>query len=142
MSTPCHCAVRGRNVQALALLLAAGCDIDQSHWSAAARVADSYEVLLLLLAAGLVAPGCALVADDAVGVGGARKRLQCTGFAQICGRATDVCIALQSLWLPALQVVDILIEACAPFAANLDYYLLWNLVVKVKHFTPTKCHSE
>jgi hypothetical protein len=83
----------GRHVDAVLLcgartqraLLAAGCDTDQSHWSAAARVADSYEVLLLLLAAGQVAPGPALVADDAVGV---RKRLQCTGFAQICRRAT------------------------------------------------------
>jgi hypothetical protein len=133
-STPCHCAVLERNVPALTLLLAAGCDVDRSHWLSAVAVADSYAVLLLLMAAGVgPAPGCALVADDVDGIADARRQIHRAGFEQIRVRATEICFALQSLQLPALQTILILIEACEPFAVQLDFHVLWNLVVTIKH---------
>lgn len=52
----------------------------------------------------------------------------------IKSRAIEVCIAMQDLGLDANRMSYIVIEACAPFAYNLDFYYVWNLVVRVKHF--------
>ena len=136
-NTPLRCAVLAHNEPAVALLLAAGCDADQSLWSAAARVGDAYDVLLLLLAAGVDPPTARMICDDAVGIESARQTIQRVGLDEIRERAFEICLALQSLRLPALQTVLILTEACAPFAAQLDFHRLWNLVVKVKHFQRT-----
>lgn len=73
------------------------------------------------------------IADDGADIRHARKEIQLVGFAMIRERAAQICIALQSLRIPALQLCEIVTEACTPFAAQLDFHLLWNLVVVVKH---------
>lgn len=52
-------------------------------------------------------------------------------------RAIEVCIALQDLQLDANRLCYIVIEACAPFAYDLAFHNVWNLVVKIKHWKPT-----
>jgi ankyrin repeat protein len=63
----------------------------------------------------------------------AKKRIERTGFAAIRARVLEICIALQSLAVPAPQLIEIVTAACAPFAAQLPYHYLWDAVVLVKH---------
>jgi ankyrin repeat protein len=67
-------------------------------------------------------------------VSAAKKRIERAGFAAIRARLLEICIALQSLALPAPQLIEIVTAACAPFAAQLPYHYLWDAVVLVKHF--------
>jgi ankyrin repeat protein len=64
----------------------------------------------------------------------AKKRIEKFGFAVIRSRVLEICIALQQLALPAPQLIEIVTQACAPFAAQLPYHYLWDAVVLVKHF--------
>lgn len=57
-------------------------------------------------------------------------------------RAIEVCIALQDLQLDANRLCYIVIEACAPFAYDLAFHNVWNLVVKIKHWKPTIPSNE
>jgi hypothetical protein len=41
---------------------------------------------------------------------------------------------MQQLEIPAPQLIEIVTEACAPFAAQLPYHYLWDAVVLVKHY--------
>jgi cytohesin len=64
----------------------------------------------------------------------AKKRIEQAGFAAIRARVLEICIALQSLEIPAPQLIEIVTQACAPFAAQLPYHYLWDAVVLVKHY--------
>lgn len=48
-------------------------------------------------------------------------------------RATEICIALQSLELPAL-VTQTLLDAACPLAELVPFHKKWNLVTTVKHY--------
>jgi hypothetical protein len=63
-----------------------------------------------------------------------KKLIYMTGFNAIRKRAGTICIAMQNLDLPAPQTIEIIVQACVPFAENLPYHYLWDLVVMVKHF--------
>jgi ankyrin repeat protein len=63
-----------------------------------------------------------------------KKNIELVGFHAIRERAGTICIALQDLDLPAPQTIEIIVQACVPFAENLPYHYLWDLVVMVKHF--------
>jgi ankyrin repeat protein len=63
-----------------------------------------------------------------------KKNIELAGFNAIRKRAGTICIALQDLDLPAPQTIEIIVQACVPFAENLPYHYLWDLVVMVKHF--------
>ena len=67
----------------------------------------------------------------------AKKRIEQFGFAAIRARVLEICIAMQQLEIPAPQLIEIVTQACAPFAAQLPYHYLWDAVVLVKHY-----HSE
>lgn len=67
----------------------------------------------------------------------ARKLIQKAHFALVKKRATAICIALQELELDANRMCFIVTEACSP-NARFIWHLIWNLVVKVKHFCPSK----
>lgn len=54
-------------------------------------------------------------------------------FRRMIARATEICIALEGLSLPALMTVMILDEACAPHAELARFGTKWALVVTVKH---------
>jgi hypothetical protein len=63
----------------------------------------------------------------------ARRELNRARLELICERATQVCIALQALDLPALLLVMIVDTACEPFASCVSMHLKWRLVTAVKH---------
>jgi ankyrin repeat protein len=64
----------------------------------------------------------------------AKKRIEKFGFAAIRSRVLEICNAMQQLEIPAPQLIEIVTEACAPFAAQLPYHYLWDAVVLVKHY--------
>jgi ankyrin repeat protein len=64
----------------------------------------------------------------------AKKWIEQFGFARIRARVFEICIALQSLAVPAPQLIEIVTAACVPFAAQLPYHYLWDAVVLVKHY--------
>jgi hypothetical protein len=68
----------------------------------------------------------------------AKKRIERAGFAAICARVLEICIALQDMEMPAPQLIEIVTHTCTPFAAQLPYHYLWDAVVLVKHFRSRK----
>jgi ankyrin repeat protein len=95
----------------------------------------------ILLAAGADDPDIRIkISKDDVFVGNGaaigipKKEIELAGFNAIRKRAGTICIALQDLDLPAPQTIEIIVHACVPFAENLPYHYLWDLVVMVKHF--------
>jgi hypothetical protein len=64
----------------------------------------------------------------------AKKRIERAGFAAIRARVLEISNAMQQLEIPALQLIEIVTAACAPFAAQLPYHYLWDAVVLVKHY--------
>jgi hypothetical protein len=63
----------------------------------------------------------------------ARRRIARERVDLIRARAFEVCVALESLELPALLMCEILEFACAPFAACVPFHHKWDIVVAVKH---------
>jgi hypothetical protein len=61
------------------------------------------------------------------------EELHCHGTKPIKPRATEICVALQELGLPALLTLNIIDEACE-LAPWLTMHWKWQLVVKVKHW--------
>jgi ankyrin repeat protein len=59
------------------------------------------------------------------------------GLSLINDRATDICIALQSLALPALITLSVVDAAC-PLAHVLPMHVKWRLVTLIKHFKDKK----
>lgn len=57
-------------------------------------------------------------------------------FALIRRRATEICIGMQDLCLPAPITIEILEAACYPPESHPKHYDVWRLVTKVKHFLP------
>ena len=55
-------------------------------------------------------------------------------YTVIMPRATEICLALQSLKMDANRMCEIVMAACEPLARDLPFCLIWNLVTKVKHF--------
>jgi ankyrin repeat protein len=64
----------------------------------------------------------------------AKKRIERARFAAIRARVLEISNAMQQLEIPAPQLIEIVTQACAPFAAQLPYHYLWDAVVLVKHF--------
>jgi ankyrin repeat protein len=63
-----------------------------------------------------------------------KKRIEQAGFAAIRARVLEISNAMQQLEIPAPQLIEIVTEACVPFAAQLPYHYLWDAVVLVKHY--------
>lgn len=57
-----------------------------------------------------------------------------TNIGLIRERATEVCLGLQPLDLPALIVLEIVDMACSPYSDNVRMAAKWNVIVAVKHF--------
>jgi hypothetical protein len=145
--TTCSIAVCEGNANVLALLLLAAPDQAQACM-AIATSSNKYLCAQMLVAAGIACTQAdierlphtarrdrwARMSEDAAGIRRAHKQMQMVGFSVVRERATEICIALQCLCLPALQLCEIVVEECVPFAAQLDAYLIWNIVVLVKHF--------
>jgi hypothetical protein len=133
-STPLHAAVTRSLPGVVALLLAAGADPARatalSPLLQAIATADVAIVTLLMVAG---AHGSNDNGDtDALVL--AQKQIHLAGFRALRWRAIEVCSALHQVALPAPLLTEILVHACAPFAANLPYHYLWDVVVGVRHF--------
>lgn len=63
-----------------------------------------------------------------------KRRLQTTRIGLIRRRALEVCIALQTLRIDALQMCEILTYSCDPIASLIPFHILWNIATTVKHF--------
>lgn len=114
----CRRAAAARSSDILCALIAVGCDLDEP---------DSDGITLRQVA---VRSGCALPTDADLAA-----TLRDVGRAQfdfVRHRALEVCIALQSFELDALQLCEIMQHACrAEFVA---FHHWWRIAVAVKHF--------
>ena len=63
-----------------------------------------------------------------------KKQVELAGLNAIRWRAFAMCVGLQPLGLSALETIEILTRACAPFAGRLPFHYLWDIVTCVKHF--------
>jgi ankyrin repeat protein len=57
-----------------------------------------------------------------------------TRLALVRARGAEVCIGLQSMHLPALQLAEIIRFACASVSDDVPFHQLWSIATKVKHF--------
>jgi hypothetical protein len=126
-------AQRWRSADNVLLLLAAGAT------TAGVTALDCCDrnVMALMMAAGAVWTELEIERGEdprSFDVPTAKKRIEQFGFAAIRSRVLEICIALQSLEIPAPQLIEIVTQACAPFAAQLPYHYLWDAVVLVKHY--------
>jgi tetratricopeptide (TPR) repeat protein len=64
----------------------------------------------------------------------AKRELKLHGLAVCRDRAFEICVGLQSLGVPAPQLIEIVMQDCEAFAARLPFHLLWNITVAIKHF--------
>lgn len=136
----------------MALLLASGADHSIAGEDGVlplteAVIAGSDACALLLLAAGAPLTGAVLdavqppsqrgkwidLAANERALADGKRTIVLAGLHAIRWRALEILAALQELALPAPLLVEIVEHACAPFASNLPYHCLWNLVVCVKH---------
>jgi hypothetical protein len=62
------------------------------------------------------------------------RDVQKRALKEIREKAREICIALYELDLDALRMCYIITEACVPYARQLDFHRVWNLVVCVRHF--------
>jgi ankyrin repeat protein len=130
--TACHSAVnaivRGAAAPKKAMLIlhalvSAGADIDAAdHERVTARQT-------------LERRGLAL-SDEEVAV--ARDRVAKLRLDFVRHRALEVCIGLQSLRLSALQLCEILLNACGPVAPVIRFHQWWQIATTVKHFSSHK----
>jgi ankyrin repeat protein len=114
----CRRAAGARDAGNLCALVAAGCDLDEpdSDGNTPRQVA--------------VRNGCALPSD--ADLAATRRWIARTQLDFVRHRAFDVCVALQSLELDALQLCEIMMHSCrAEFVA---FHQWWSIAVAVKHF--------
>jgi tetratricopeptide (TPR) repeat protein len=64
----------------------------------------------------------------------AKRELKLHGLAVCRDRAFEICVGLQSLGVPAPQLIEIVMQDCEAFAARLPFHLLWNISTAIKHF--------
>jgi ankyrin repeat protein len=67
-------------------------------------------------------------------VDAARSRIAQTALNLVRKRAFQVCVGLHSLRLDALQMCEILMQACGPFAHAVPFHCWWNIATTAKHF--------
>jgi hypothetical protein len=138
-------AVCTNNPTLTGVLLAAGADPITSLLLAVAINEDARDCASLLLAAGAVwSPELhasldpKFEGDDWVSIvrhaDAAKRELKLYGLAVCRDRAFEICVGLQSLGVPAPQLIEIVTQDCEAFAARLPFHLLWNITCAIKHF--------
>lgn len=63
-----------------------------------------------------------------------KRRLKMARIGLIRRRALEICTALQSLCIDALQMCEILIYSCGHIASLIPFHIWWNIATTVKHF--------
>jgi hypothetical protein len=123
--TPLTIACHSARCEIVAMLLAAGAD------TGAVRKPLTEQVARLVAAAACDSLQSTELAPRQHSA--ALAEIQRVASRAVRSRAFVVCVALQDLELPALQVCEIL-EAASPFARMVPLHVLWAMVTAVKHF--------
>lgn len=129
-------AVRNARVPLLRALIVCGADVNvvNKRGKAPIEYADA-SVVPLLYAAGAAQRTCAIApAAVAADVAAAARLLAHMQLDLIRERATDVCVGLQELELPAYVTLQIVDAACEPLANCVALHVKWALVTAVKHW--------
>jgi ankyrin repeat protein len=129
--TPLIHACIAKDLQCVLLLLVAGADVhvrDHVDKSAFTWAAGFDELLSHLIAAGAID---VLTTES---IEHARRRIARFRLDLVRPRAIQVCLGLHSLQLDALQMCEILIRACGPFAHTVDFHTWWSIATTAKHF--------
>lgn len=158
LRTPVHEALLVNNVDALRVFLAAGVDLPRDRYESVLQmcfmstaVGARVECAYMLLAAGYtlrdddmnhvwhtLRPAWEAAVRDEAQIATAKLSIKKQRVDLVRWRAMEVCVALQSLRINALQLCEILQYACEPFAQPLNaFHTLWNIVTTVKHFRQT-----
>jgi ankyrin repeat protein len=128
------------------MILAAGCNLHtlnaygESPMRYAAALGRMSEVYALLGAGDVIdATAQKFLSDfnqaiDPYKVEQARKDIAKERLDFVRYRALQVCIGLQPLSLPALQMCEILLFACGPIAPLIPFYQWWKIATAVKHY--------
>jgi ankyrin repeat protein len=117
--SPIHSLALSGDIAGVVALLSAGADLD-------ARDCDGSSAREILAEKRLTIDwDQVVVARKEI----AKKRLD---FVRL--RAFQLCIGLQSLSLPALQICDVLLFACGPIAPLIPFHQWWNIATTIKHF--------
>jgi ankyrin len=116
--TPCHVAARLQRYDALCAFAALQVDMDQ---------ADRSGKTPRSLMGQQQWPTASHVEE-------ARRRIVGTRLDFVRKRASEICIALQSLDLDALQLCEIMSHSCGSFANCVPFHHWWKLATTVKHF--------
>lgn len=146
------------HLQCTLLLLAAGADINARdkygrtpcHFAASQLIADDVRnnCLQALLAVGAdfdapdnshntprqLATHLGVSAPSADELAALRRRIAALRLDFVRSRALEVCIGLRPLDLDALQMCEILVQACGPIAPLIPFHQWWNIATTVKHF--------
>lgn len=118
----CHRAARSPLTHAaLCALLAAGANFDQPSVSG------------LTPRQRAVGSNCPLPTD--ADIDAARRLIAKARVDLVRNRALQVCIALQSFHLAALQLCEILLHSCGRFAPLIPFHIWWKIATTVKHFS-------
>jgi ankyrin repeat protein len=162
-TTPLHLACTGAGVEFVALLVAAGADVDARdrggrsaiHCSAESlRLHSSIGPILQLL--GAVGADCSpgnppplmwssvrdrlvISAEERDAL---RGKIAATRLSLVRRRALQICVGLQSLRLDALQMCEILQQSCClgRLAHLIAFHIWWQIATTVKHFRQ-RCHT-
>lgn len=144
-------AIYSRNVAAVRFWLACGVSTDQSPRNASYDsvvdmcVDGDQDIIALLYAAGAKQGRNKSHDFDPrnrevqIAIGEAKRALCRERLSLIRHQAADVCIALQSLELPAFVTLQVVDFACEPFANCATMHAKWQLITFIKHFKDPQC---
>jgi hypothetical protein len=142
-ATALHIAALHHDLAKVRFLLACNASVDaqmpMNHGLSPAampmpiELAISREVITFLLAAGSKRGTCTFFEPTEEAIADATRQIARQRFDMIRARAFEICVALDSLELPALLMCVIIDAVCAPFAVCVPFHSKWELVVAVKH---------
>ncbi len=163
LRTPVHEALLAHNVDAVRVFLAAGVDLPRDRYESAFQmcakdtaVGENVECAHLLLAAGYelrdddldrvwhaFRPQWEAAVRDEARIAAAKASIKKQHVDSVRWRAMEICVGLQSLRINALQLCEILEQACAPLSQPMiPFHTLWNIATAVKHFRQTSDEDE
>jgi ankyrin repeat protein len=144
--TPLHTVCE---LQCTILLLAAGADVKARDCGGQTplQVGVIGNVMPAFVAAGADpddAGELSVAARNAHRVEIARRAIAKERLDFVRHRAMQVCVALQSRGLDALQMCEILQQSCGPLARLIEFHQWWKIATTVKHFHHhrTKNHAQ
>jgi ankyrin repeat protein len=116
----CHLAAYTRSSVGLSLLLAGGSDLDQPENSGATPRQIALD------------RNCEVPTPQDIDA--ARRLIEKTRLDFVRNRSFEICVALQSLRVDALQLCEILSHSFGALGSLIAFHQWWTIAIKVKHF--------